>query len=103
MTADFDSRTTRLPTGNRCPYCEARLDAASHTTEKIAPKPGDLTVCMYCASVLVFDPLLVPSKPMPGEIEATFAKDKPFADEVRRIQRAVRALDRRDLRGTAKP
>lgn len=38
-----------------CPQCSRVLDAASHSSgERIAPKAGDLSVCLYCLTVLQF-------------------------------------------------
>ena len=93
-TAAPDPFTTKL-TEVRCPYCDGALDAASHMSEAVRPKPGDLSVCLYCAQPLVFDAFLIPGKPAPGEVEAIFVADPAFADEVRQIQRAIRSVDRR--------
>lgn len=40
-----------------CPQCGAKhwLASAVHTPERWAPKPGDLSVCIRCAAVLVFE------------------------------------------------
>lgn len=42
----------RLPPTS-CPGCNAKLDAATHGRQA-TPKEGDITVCLYCASVLTF-------------------------------------------------
>jgi hypothetical protein len=42
-----------------CPECGYELDAATKVQgDKGAPEPGDVTVCMGCASVLEFGPEL---------------------------------------------
>ncbi len=48
----MEINTHRVPA--KCPIkgCGAVLDAASGGAE--APKPGDVTVCMYCGEWLVF-------------------------------------------------
>lgn len=46
-------RTQRTPV-NRCPRCNEKLDAASALTEDAVPKPGDISMCMYCQAFLVF-------------------------------------------------
>lgn len=39
----------------RCPYCQATLDAAYAKDARLRPKPGDASICFYCAGLLVFD------------------------------------------------
>lgn len=39
----------------RCPGCYQLLDAATSMAPEHRPGPGDWTVCVYCAAVLVFD------------------------------------------------
>lgn len=41
-------------TPNRCPNCTHILEEATGVTTDDAPKPGDVTLCIYCAAVLVF-------------------------------------------------
>lgn len=43
----------RLP-HHECPSCEMALDAATDAYGEATPEPGDLTVCIYCAAILVF-------------------------------------------------
>ena len=38
-----------------CPICECKLDDASAMQEGTVPKPGDVTICLYCQGVLEFD------------------------------------------------
>ena len=80
--------TTRLPI-SQCPYCGQRLDAASPADHSDAvPAPGDFTVCIICASPLVFDRKLRVRKPKPGEVPAD-------CEGLDLVMRAVRSLDRR--------
>jgi hypothetical protein len=46
--------TTRVP-ARFCPVCFIVVDAATCFTAKIAPEPGDFTVCINCGAVLLFD------------------------------------------------
>jgi hypothetical protein len=41
-----------------CPSCGALNDGATAPTEQISqqPKPGDLSVCLYCAAICVYLP-----------------------------------------------
>lgn len=43
----------KVPPSN-CPVCGARQDAATNLTQQEGPKPGDLTVCLYCQTVCRF-------------------------------------------------
>jgi hypothetical protein len=38
-----------------CPVCFTRIEAATAMTDIDKPEPTDFTVCVYCASVLMFD------------------------------------------------
>jgi hypothetical protein len=49
-------RSTRLPE-TKCHACGAHVDAASHAN-RARPKPGDLSVCAYCAAVGQYDEAL---------------------------------------------
>jgi hypothetical protein len=80
-------RETRLPACH-CPYCETRLDAATNLAKVIMPKPGDISVCIQCAQILIFADDLTLRKPLPA--------DKiTITDEIKLYQQAVRMLDRR--------
>lgn len=42
-----------------CPKCKHKLDAATHAgLEDCQPKKNDLTVCLYCSSILIYKPNL---------------------------------------------
>ena len=41
--------------GNLCPKCGATLDAASGVSGALHPKPGDMSICLYCAAALVYE------------------------------------------------
>lgn len=40
-----------------CPDCKNLLSAATNigSDESIQPKPNDLTICVYCASILIYN------------------------------------------------
>jgi hypothetical protein len=84
------TRETALPTC-RCPYCEHRFDAATSIGSDAVPKPGDLTLCISCASPLVFTATLTARKPLPGEIPS----DHPILDMAMQI---IRQMDRTDMK-----
>lgn len=53
---DGDPRCVRMPE-TRCPRCGATFDAASDEWNEHprGPRAGDMTICVYCAAVLVFE------------------------------------------------
>jgi hypothetical protein len=47
------TRTTRHA-ATYCPSCHKCLDASTHPKGNAKPKPGDVSVCMYCTAPLQF-------------------------------------------------
>lgn len=45
----------REPAPGVCPTCSEVLDAATNTEGDRAPKAGDVSVCAYCATLLIFE------------------------------------------------
>jgi hypothetical protein len=39
----------------RCPACQTTLDGASSMGDRPMPRPGDLSVCVYCTALLEFN------------------------------------------------
>lgn len=52
---------------DRCPVCGATLNAASGIEHEETPRPGDATVCVHCAAILLFDDDLRLRKPTKAE------------------------------------
>ena len=53
-----------------CPKCKMILNGATHLQDvEKSPRPGDVTVCVVCAEVLVFDDDLMLRRPLVGEID----------------------------------
>ena len=50
-----DAMSDYLGHEDACPICFYKLDAATCVDGNARPKPGDLTVCINCAELLVFD------------------------------------------------
>lgn len=50
----FDDNGKLLPK-HPCPCCNAPNSAAAGTNHNARPRPGDLSVCVSCASLLVFN------------------------------------------------
>lgn len=78
-----------------CPYCDKMLDAADSYRDGITPKPGDVTVCIYCAQASFFTTTLHLRRPETGELEKA-VKSNP---QLSLIMEIVRGLDRRNPRG----
>jgi hypothetical protein len=54
--------TTRTPAA-LCWHCDRMLDAASALEDHRDPVPGDVSLCMYCGAVAVFDDQLRLGRP----------------------------------------
>jgi len=46
-------RDTKLP-DRACPVCNNKLDAASAINADTSPQPGDVSICFYCGSFLIY-------------------------------------------------
>jgi hypothetical protein len=68
-----------------CPTCGTRLDAAMNLTGARAVRPGDLTVCGYCAAVLIFNDQRRLSRPAPGQLAAYQADEERWAVVARAV------------------
>lgn len=80
---------------NRCPTCEHVLEAATGITTDDAPKPGDVTLCIYCAAILVFtDDLRVR---LPKEEESNeFANDPRLMHTQQTVKMEARRRNMRE-------
>lgn len=55
---------------NKCPACDTKLSAATCPTDPThRPKPGDFTICIYCATTARFDENLSLRIPEEGEFD----------------------------------
>lgn len=75
-----------------CPQCGMKISAATSTEGDHKPTPGDLSVCLYCATPLVFTDGLKLRKMTDLDLLAL-----PFSElrQVRAAQTTVRAYQRR--------
>lgn len=92
-TRDFPgmARSTAIP-DQRCPQCGRAFDTASHAIEAISPKPGDLTVCLGCASVLQFDKAMRNRVVSEAQLRRMRQKEPATMRQVAKIQRAILAM-----------
>jgi hypothetical protein len=77
-----------------CPACLTELNRATHPTRRVAPKPGDLNVCIECAGVCMYDADLVLHALDPVERAALEASDPKAWRDVVRFQRIIRMMPR---------
>jgi hypothetical protein len=87
--------TARLPKEINCPDCGHGMTSATSVEkdkkdEEIMPTEGDVCLCISCSSLLIYNADLTVRVARPGEIEIT--------EEIRRAQRAIRMMDRRDMK-----
>lgn len=55
---------------SRCPRCSAQLTGALNPTSEDDPSADDLSVCTYCAAVLVFNHDLTLRPATPEELQS---------------------------------
>jgi hypothetical protein len=48
---------------SKCPTCGKMLNAAMSVEGNHSPSPGMITVCVYCAEILTYDPAMRLQKP----------------------------------------
>jgi hypothetical protein len=71
----------------QCPFCGHRCNRCA-TTDDAPPKPGDISLCLRCAEVSVFDRELRLRRASPREL--TRLKSDPDWLKVERMRRAIR-------------
>lgn len=72
-----------------CPHCGEKLDAAIAVgDEEISPNPGDWSICLYCASPLVFTDKGY-RKPTPDEY-AEMIRDRSFQIAFKAVKETIR-------------
>jgi hypothetical protein len=75
-----------------CPYCGHLFEAVSDVDgDQTAPRPGDVTVCIECASPLILTEGLQVRVPTPVELLELTA-----APEVMQVVQAIAATHRKD-------
>lgn len=55
---------------NFCPNCKKTMDSAtSIDRDNHKPIPGDISICLYCQSLLIFDDNLMSQNPTQEQID----------------------------------
>jgi hypothetical protein len=79
----------------RCPWCEYRIDGATDLADERGPEPGDLSICIACASLLKFDQDLTPQKVSEDERRQIMKDDPELAEIADHLQSITRSINRR--------
>jgi hypothetical protein len=76
---------TRTNDEARCPACQTRLNMATYPRSGNAvPKPGDVTVCVYCTMVCWFNTDLTVRALTPTELADLPIKKRMQVEDLRR-------------------
>lgn len=84
-------RVSRYEPGVPCPSCGYHLDAVTDPLGRAKPRPGDMSVCLNCATPLVFD--VPPSLHVMTDEELARLSEEE-ADDLMLAQRLVRQVGR---------
>jgi hypothetical protein len=76
-----------------CPRCRHEVDAATHPTEDVRPRPGDVSVCIGCQGVNLFAEDLTLRMPTPEELQRLRGSDA--WPQIQRIVHAMLRVKRR--------
>ena len=82
-----------------CPFCGKPCDAAGATSRlSPPPKPGDYSICLYCAAVAVFADERGTTRKPTQEETAALKNDPEASAHVARVRSAIRQVmaDRRN-------
>jgi hypothetical protein len=94
-------RTTRTPP-SRCPRCDAPLTGASDMEGSARPRPGDVSVCLYCAALLKYTAQRTLRALTAAEVRALAVDEPDVLAQLRRYAAAARNF-RQGTRGTSRP
>lgn len=83
--------TTRTKPTN-CPYCNHNLEALSDLDDKHVPSPGDVSVCINCANILVITKGLGVRIPTPEELN--FFESDSYMKKIQYLIRTVVRIEK---------
>jgi hypothetical protein len=91
---------TKRTAPSACPHCGKLLDAVT-SEQPEPPEPGDVTVCLGCATVLLFDEGMQLVLPSPAALDEILAQAPRLIDYVQAVAKVLRkqAADRRQVKG----
>ena len=84
---DAIDESTKGVTATACPYCGYYLDAATAVEDQGRPEEGDLSVCLKCTGVLIYNEHGKPCVLTDAERDALPADDLAT---LQRVQTAIR-------------
>ena len=84
--------TTTLLPRHGCPVCQRAIDAATAVQGDGHPKPSDLTICAYCASILEFDDEM---RPRQASASTLAVMDTETAQKIDVIRHLIQQLHTR--------
>lgn len=72
-----------------CPVCTERVDAVTGIDNPdVQPRPGDVSICFYCATVLRFDTELLLYAPDADEVAELKRRD-PYLEHAQEFMKLV--------------
>jgi len=77
-----------LANASNCIDCGKLLNGATAIDSDSAPDPGDVTVCIYCGSLMIFEDDLSLRRPQPEEIVEMAGDERILA-----MQQARKEMD----------
>ncbi len=95
-------RKKQIP-ASKCPACNATNDAAEGLTPSTTPSEGDVSICFYCAKVLVYGQGLQLRLPTDAEMEAIKASPQWPGIQKARFAIQVDSVERRTKQDGAGP
>lgn len=72
-----------------CPTCDAQLDEAASVDGDFIPKPGDYTICVYCASYLIYKKNMSLRELTAIEISEWADKERAELTHIRRVVEGI--------------
>lgn len=88
---------TQLDGAPRCLNCNTLIDGATSVGSDVRPKPGDVTVCMYCGHVMAFNDELT-MRELTGQ-EIIEIAGNPVLIQVQKATATVRKMMKKDREG----
>ena len=96
-------RKKRKVTTSKCPSCNAVIDDAEGLTTSKGPSEGDVSICFYCAKVLLYGRDLTPRLPTDDEMDTVKASPQWASIQKTRCAIQMDSVERKTKRFGAGP